>query len=109
MSEKDLNRAAMAGVFAEFLDPLGNVVAQEVFFDWQERPVPDVGDVVTCAPPRTSTNRPRAISGKVRIRHYEVQRDEQGEPRVWVRLVLDVCSSQRLQAPARPREYCSLN
>lgn len=109
MAEKDLNNVATAGVFAEFCDSLGNVVAQEVYFDWQETPLPDVGDVLSCTAPPAAKHKPRVLLGKVRARHFDVQRGDEGEPRVWVRLVLDVCSSQRLRPSPTRHGYCSVN
>lgn len=109
MHEKELERTAAAGVFAEFCDSLGNLVAQEVYFDWRAAPLPDVGDILTCAPPRCARHQPRSLSGKVRSRHFDVQRTDDGEPRIWVRLVVDVCSPQRLPRARGQRTGCSLN
>jgi hypothetical protein len=106
--EKDLDVSATAGVFAEFCDPSGNLVAQEVFFDWRDAPLPAIGDLFTCTSPRGGNYRPRVIVGRVRSRYFDVQRGDEGEPRVWVRLVLDVCSTRR-PAGKRWEIGCSLN
>ncbi len=106
--EKDLKDVATAGVFVEFCDPSGNLVAQEVFFDWRDAPLPAIGDLFTCTSPRGSAYRPRVIAGRVRSRYFDVQRGEEGEPQVWVRLVLDVCSALRKAAKSWP-VGCSLN
>lgn len=106
--EKDLSVLATDGVFAEFCDALGNLVAQEVFFDWHAAPLPAVGDLFSCTSPRGPHYRPRRIVGRVRSRYFDLQRDQEGVQRVWVRLVLEVCSPRLLDA-RRWAAGCSLN
>jgi hypothetical protein len=111
--EKDLREVATAGVFVEFCDACGNLVAQEVFFDWRDAPLPAIGDLFTCTSPRGANYRPQVIAGRVRSRYFDVQRDDEGEPRIWVRLVLDICTArQRGRDGERSKAWtlgCSLN
>jgi hypothetical protein len=93
----DLRTAMTAGVFVEYQDELGNTVGQAVFTGWQGRPVPNVGDSVCCAVQLTATGRRRRLLGRVRRRHFEMQHEDDGQPCLWVRLVMEV------MAPPEPR------
>jgi hypothetical protein len=107
--EKDLNTSATTGVVAEFCDAFGNLVAQEVFFDWQKAPLPAVGDLLTCASPAVPRDRQQVVVGRVCRRYFDVQRDDEGLPCVWVRLILQVCSARPPRVARRQRGWYSLN
>jgi hypothetical protein len=85
----DLRATMTAGVFVEYQDELGHTVGQAVFTGWQGRPVPTLGDTVCCAVHLTNGRR-RRLLGRVSSRHFEMQHEDDGEPCLWVRLVLQV-------------------
>ena len=93
----DLEATMTSGVFIEFRDARGNSVGQAVYFDWSGRPVPGVGDDVCC---RVGCGSASKLRGRVRSRFFDLQRQDDGAPCVWVRLVVDVtlakAQSQRL-------------
>lgn len=86
--ETPLHEAMTSGVLVDVRDADGNSVAQAVYFDWRGRPVPAVGDSMSCDGFSLSDGRPQRIVGRVRERQFDVQMDELGEVCVWVRVVL---------------------
>jgi hypothetical protein len=88
--ETELREAMTSGVFVEFCDARGNCVAQSVYLDWHGRPLPAVGDQLTCGVTNTTTGRHKRLSGRVRSREFDVQRDAEGTMSVWVRVVVDM-------------------
>jgi hypothetical protein len=109
MIEKDLKTIPAAGVVTEFYGPLGNVVAQEVFFDWPSAPVPEVGELLVCSSPGFAHMRGGKVVGRVLSRYYDVQRNEAGETQVWVRVAAEVCSSAGIGAQSPGSNRLSLN
>jgi hypothetical protein len=87
--ETELREAMVAGLFVEFCDPRGNCVAQSVYLDWHSRPLPAAGDSLTCSVTNATTGRVAQISGRVRTRHFDVQKDGEGHVSVWVRITVD--------------------
>lgn len=107
--EDGLRRAVASGVFVEFCDQGGNTVGQAIFTDWQGRPVPVPGDTVCAAVLSPITGRRQKLIGCVIRRHFEVQYDEDGQPCVWVRLLLQAVSKPSVPQKNRPRIQFSLN
>lgn len=100
--ETDLREAMTSGVLVEFCDERGNCVGQSVYLDWRGRPLPAVGDTLTCGAPGSSGGG-RKLSGRVSSRVFDVQRDEHGAVSVWVRLVVDISPrAARRAAPMKP-------
>jgi hypothetical protein len=84
----ELQESMAAGVFVEFRDSLGHTVGQAIFTPWQTRPLPAVGDMLSCAAFCAVSGRRRKLSGRVRTRHFELQHDDAGAC-VWVRMVVE--------------------
>lgn len=105
----DLNTAMTAGVWIEIQDACGQCVAQAVYLDWRNRPLPDVGDTVCCEVEAPASSSPRKLYGKVRTRHFDVQREDDGRPSVWVRLILDELKPRRRPVRAWVRAPFSAN
>jgi len=82
-----LPEAMASGVFIEMHDAMGQWVAQAVFLDWYRRPVPGVGDTV-CFHAEQGPHVGQKVFGRVESRQFEIQRDEQDETSLWVRLEL---------------------
>jgi len=99
--DDELKTAMTSGVFVEFCDEQGDTIGQAVYTGWQGRPVPVVGDTVCCAVASPSTGRRRKLLGRVIQRQFDVQRDADGDPCVWVRLLLRTNASRR----ARPAQH----
>ncbi|MBX7071922.1 MAG: hypothetical protein K1X71_02135 [Pirellulales bacterium] len=86
----ELRKATAAGLFVEFRDSLGNSAGSAVYFDWQGRALPAVGDQFACSVHSPRARTPRRMAGRVTHRAFDVQTDDAGKPCVWVRLVVDV-------------------
>ena len=82
-----LSEAMTAGVFVEFRDDAGNTVGQAVYLDWHARPLPAVGDTVSCHINTAVGPCGRHLSGRVESRHFDLQQQENGQPCVWVSVV----------------------
>jgi hypothetical protein len=83
-----LQESMAAGVFVEFLDSQGHTVGQAIFTPWQARPLPAIGDTLSCAAFCAVTGRRRKLTGRVRTRHFELQQNDDGTC-VWVRMVVE--------------------
>lgn len=60
---------------------------QEVFLNWQDRPLPDPGDEIACTTLDRQGGLQRRLVGKVIApRRMEVSRDAHGTVTTWVRL-----------------------
>lgn len=105
----DLRAAMTAGVFVEYHDEHGNTIGQAVFTGWQGRPVPTVGDSVCCAVQLTATGRRRRLLGRVTSRHFEMQHEDDGQPCVWVRLLLETVALPAAKPRSQPRFRFSSN
>lgn len=105
----DLRTAMTAGVFVEFHDEYGNTIGQAVFTGWQGRPVPNLGDTVCCAVQLTATGRRRKLLGRVTRRHFEMQHEDDGQPCVWVRLLLEIVAPPAPKPRPQPRIRFSSN
>jgi hypothetical protein len=102
--ETELREAIVCGVFVEFCDECGNCVAQSVYLDWHDSPLPAVGDSLTCGVANAQAGRSTQFSGRVRSRHFDIQRDDAGSVCVWVRLVADlVVRASTSRKPFAPR------
>ena len=88
----DLQAAMTSGVFVEFQDAAGNLVGQAVYTGWQGRPLPAIGDTMHCRARSSIDGCGEKLSGRVIERHFEVQHED-GEPSVWVRLLLVTTSA----------------
>lgn len=86
----DLQESRTSGVFVEFLDALGNSAGTAVYFDWKLNRVPAVGEVVRCRLQNQSGLRCRNLAGYVKRRTVELQQSDDGQPCVWVHLVVRV-------------------
>jgi hypothetical protein len=96
----ELQESMASGVFVEFCDPQGHTVGQAIFTPWQARPLPAVGDLMSCAAFCAVSGRRRKLSGRVRARHFELQHDDTGTC-VWVRMVVETCRPSNAQKRAR--------
>jgi hypothetical protein len=97
------SQATMAsGVFVEFIGAAGQTLGQALFDEWSGRPLPNVGDLLTCPAARVGGLSREPISGYVLRRRFDVQTDESGEPAVWVYLLVQAegTAPQRF-APSR--------
>ena len=103
--ETELREAIVSGVFVEFCDECGNCVAQSVYLDWHDRPVPAVGDTLTCGVVNAATGRNTQFSGRVSSRHFDLQRDDAGSVSVWVRLVADLTARAPTRRKPSPPRY----
>jgi hypothetical protein len=99
----DLQEAMTAGVFVDFRDAHGNSVGQAVFFEWRGRALPSVGDSICCQAVRSSEAHSDKLRGRVCSRHFELQVQDDGEPCVWVRLVVDAAVAAPPVLAARSR------
>jgi hypothetical protein len=88
-----LKEAMTSGLFIEFRDSAGNTVGQALYTDWRGRPVPALGDMMSSDFVATQASQRRRIRGCVIARHFELQREPDGSPCVWVRLIVETCSS----------------
>jgi len=95
----DLTDCMAAGLFVEFYDVDGHVLAQSVFTDWNSRNIPDVGDTLRCSAHAVVSGRDEYFAGRVASRHFEVQREDERDC-VWVRLVVTVLA----KVPRRRRQ-----
>lgn len=86
--ETELKEAMTSGVLVEFRDESNHSLGQAVFLDWRGRPVPAVGDVMSCKVQAPGASRAETLSGRVLARQFDVQTDEAGEPCVWVRILV---------------------
>ena len=96
----ELQESMTAGVFVEFCDAQGHTVGQAIFTPWQSRPLPAVGDVLSCAAFCSVTGRRRKLSGRVRARHFDLQQDDDGAC-VWVRMVVETRLGSNVPKGAR--------
>lgn len=81
--------AAVAGLWIEVYDDHSQMVGQAVYFDWENRPLPEVGEEICLELPRNARRVHQArdaLAGRVVSRQFELQRDDAGQPLVWVRL-----------------------
>ncbi len=105
-----LQSAMASGVFVEFCDERGNTVGQAVYADWRGRPVPLLGDTVCAAVISPNTGRRQKLIGCVIKRHFELQHEADGQPCVWVRLLLKtVTKFSAARKKPQPRIRFSLN
>lgn len=102
-----LQELMTAGVFVEVQDARGNTLGQAVFTGWSGRPVPGVGDTMTCAVQSPITGQTEKRRGRVCARHFDVQY-EGDRPSVWVRLVIREAVAPVAKAP-RPSLRFSAN
>jgi hypothetical protein len=84
-----LREAMTAGVYVEFRDAAGNTIGQALYTDWRGRPVPAVGDMLACDVQAIAGPAVRKLLGRVASRQFEVQREADGSPAVWVRLIVE--------------------
>lgn len=106
--EGELQHAMASGVFVEFCDERGNTVGQAVYADWHGRPVPAPGDNICAAVVSPVTGRRQKLIGCVVKRHFELQHDTDGNPCVWVRLLLRTVSHLP-GGPKKPRPRISFS
>lgn len=93
------------GVWIEFLDERGNTVAQHVIDEWHGRPVPERGDRFELA----DVVGVRKHRGVVIGRRFDLQHSPEGEPLLWVRLVVRVESTTSDRFVRRREATFSLN
>jgi len=98
-----LKEAMTSGLFVEFGDCAGNTVGQALFTDWRGRPVPAVGDMMSSDAVVPDATQRRKLRGCVIWRQFDLQRESDGTPCVWVRLIVETrLSDSRTQASRRP-------
>ncbi|MBI3468326.1 MAG: hypothetical protein HY000_35430 [Planctomycetes bacterium] len=90
-----LSEAMTSGVFVEVRDAQGNCLGQAVYTDWKSRPLPAVGDTMCCVVWVAAEGRKQKVHGRVCSRHFEVQKQPDGQPCVWAQLVLERIESRR--------------
>jgi len=95
----DLPTVAVCGAWLEFLDSEGNTLAEHIVDDWNGRRVPDRGEQVLWNS-GDKTGEWRECRGVVVARHFDLQRTCEGEPQLWLRLVMRVVPSTRHYARA---------
>jgi hypothetical protein len=105
--ETRLKEAMTSGVLIEVRDAGDNSLGQSVHVDWRGRPVPAVGDTLACDAVCPASGRAQRVVGRVRARHFDVQREEGGGTCVWVRVVLDALprAAQTPASTSAPRTY----
>ena len=86
----DSPTVAVRGAWLEFLDSDGNTLAEHVVDDWNGRRVPDRGEYVLWNTGDMNTGEWRECRGVVVARHFDLQHTCEGEPQLWMRLVLRV-------------------
>lgn len=77
-----------SGVLVEFLDQQGNLVGQAMYPQWNGQALPAIGDVVSSVAHCHADGRSRKLVGRVEQRHFDLQRSEQDETCIWVRLAV---------------------
>ncbi|MDZ4780384.1 MAG: hypothetical protein SGJ19_09040 [Planctomycetia bacterium] len=97
-----LAEAMAAGVYVEARDPAGHTIGQAVFTAWQGRPLPQVGDTMIC-PVLSPGYGPRKLAGEVSERRFEIQTDADGNPEVWVSMIVTVDESRESEFTPRVR------
>jgi hypothetical protein len=95
-----LSEAMTSGVFVEVRDAEGNCLGQAVYTDWKSRPLPAVGDTMCCVIWVASAGRKQKVNGRVCSRHFEVQRQADGQPSVWAQLMLEKVDPPKRAAAA---------
>jgi hypothetical protein len=96
----DSPTAAVCGVWLEFLDSEGNTLAEHVVDDWNGRRVPARGEQVLWNTGDVTTGEWRECRGVVVARQFDLQHTAEGEPQLWMRLVMRVIPSTRGYASA---------
>jgi hypothetical protein len=91
----DSPTVAVSGAWLEFLDSEGNTLAEHIVDDWNGRRVPDRGEQVLWNSCDINTGGRRECRGVVVSRQFDLQHTCEGEPRLWLRLVLRVIPSTR--------------
>jgi hypothetical protein len=102
----DLREAMASGVFIEFRDVLGNSAGTAVYFDWSDRPLPAVGDRISCPLIPSRDGVEHKLSGRVKHRAFDIQKSEDGRPCLWVRIVVDIGGSKRAAPGGRTSRMC---
>ena len=97
--ETELKAAMTARVLVEFFDAAGHCIGQSVFADWHGRPLPAAGDLLNCEVNCTASVRKRKLLGRVRARHFDVQRTDDDSPSVWARLTVDAVDAAEAVRP----------
>jgi hypothetical protein len=96
----DSPTVAVCGAWLELLDAEGNTLAEHVIDDWNGRRVPERGEQVLWSSGPGITGRRHECRGVVVARHFDLQHTCEGEPQLWMRLVLRVVPSmKRFAAP----------
>ena len=99
----DCRDAEVAGLWVEVYDTAGTYVGHTVYFDWHDRPLPSVGDIVTLELRSSTGNNAQQVESRVCARQFDLQEDEDGQPAVWVRLIGRQCRSRHASRPKSPR------
>jgi hypothetical protein len=86
----DSPTVAICGAWLEFLDSEGNTLAEHVVDDWNGRHVPDRGEYVLWNSGDSNTGEWQECRGVVVARHFDLQHTCEGEPQLWMRLVMRV-------------------
>lgn len=101
----ELQESMAAGVFVEFCDARGHTVGQALFTPWQARPLPAVGDLLSCSAFCSVTGRRKKLTGRIRARHFELQHGDDGAC-VWVRMVAEMAGTE---APRQARRLAGFS
>ena len=101
--ETHLKEAMTAGLLVEVYNAAGEYIGQAVFFDYRGRPVPAVGDTMSCHIDSFVSGRREKVIGLVRTRHFDVQQQDDGQPSVWARLEVEQTEVTKKPARRAPR------
>jgi len=101
----ELQEAMTSGVYVEFRDVAGNTTGQALYTDWRGRPVPAVGDAMVCDVQAPTDSTVGKLVGCVIARQFEVQRELDGSPSVWVRLVVETNTGEPPSATRRALSF----
>jgi len=93
--------AAIAGLWIEVFDTRDHFIGQAVYFDWHDRPLPDVGERINLSVPTLRHTATQDIAGRVAAREFDLQQDDSGQPIVWVRLSVRRENSRAMSTPPR--------
>ncbi len=77
-----------AGVFVEFVGQSGHTLGQALVDDWADRKIPTLGQQLTCPAAAVGGFSRTELSGTVVDRRFEVQTDDEGQPSLWVYLLV---------------------
>lgn len=100
----ELREAMTAGVLIEVNDRNGQVLGHAVYAPWWGRPLPKIGDTLSCAI-ASASGRTRRVQGQVTARHFELQHEDDGQPCVWVRISMEARQPNAVTSKTRRARF----